>query len=234
MDISIVIPAYNEAKRLPQTLQKVTAHLKKKGLSFEVIVVDDGSRDSTAKWVREAGGVCPEIKLFSNRQNRGKGFSVRRGVLAAAGEYILYTDSDLSTPIEELDNLLAEMAGEEADIVIGSRGLPESRIVIKQPWYRRLPGKLYPLLVKILVTGRYRDTQCGFKLLRRDVAQRLFSRMKSNGFSFDVELLYRAQKERCRVKEAPVTWRNSKESKVVLWRDPPLMVKDLFRIRFQR
>jgi dolichyl-phosphate beta-glucosyltransferase len=232
MNISFVIPAYNEEKRLPQTLKRVCGYLRGKGLSFEIIVVDDGSRDATVRCAQTARDTYPEIKLLKNRQNSGKGFSVRRGVLAAAGELVLYTDSDLSAPIEDADRLLSAVkAG--ADIAIGSRGLPESRILTFQPWYRRLVGTIYPRLVRLLLGLRYHDTQCGFKLLRKGPARFLFQELKTTGFSFDVELLYRARKAGYRVKEVPVTWANSRESKVVLWRDPLLMVKELVLIRFK-
>ncbi|MFH1903643.1 MAG: dolichyl-phosphate beta-glucosyltransferase [Candidatus Omnitrophota bacterium] len=233
MELSIVIPAYNEANRLPNTLEKIVLYLYEKGASFELIVVDDGSKDNTAGTVLQASKQYPEIRLVRSERNYGKGYAVRKGVLEARGEYILFTDSDLSTPITELPGLWHALTEEGFDIAIGSRSLPEAQILICQPWYRGIFGQFYPSFVHLLVMRDFRDTQCGFKLFRRNVAYRLFSLLKTNGFSFDVEILLRAKRSGCRVKEVPVVWSNSRESKVVLWRDPFRMLKELILINLR-
>ncbi|MFH0795611.1 MAG: dolichyl-phosphate beta-glucosyltransferase [Candidatus Omnitrophota bacterium] len=232
MDISIVIPAYNEAKRLPETLGKIVGYLQGKGTSFEIIVSDDGSRDATGEIVLQASKQYPGVRLVRNDQNHGKGYAVRRGVLEARGDYILFTDSDLSTPITELPKLWHALKEGGADIAIGSRSLPEL-ILIRQPWYRSVLGQFYPSLVHRLVIKNFRDTQCGFKMFRREAAYQLFSLLKTKGFSFDVEILLRAKISGYRVKEVPVFWSNSRESKVVLWRDPLRMLKELILIRLR-
>lgn len=231
MELSIIIPAYNEANRLPNTLEKIVLYLYGKGTSFELIVVDDGSKDNTAEIVLQASKQYPEIRLVRNDRNYGKGYTVRKGVLEAGGEYILFTDSDLSTPITELPRLWHALTEEGFDIAIGSRSLPEAQILVCQPWYRGLFGQFYPFFVHLLVINDFRDTQCGFKLFRKNVAYRLFSLLKTKGFSFDVEILLRAKISGCQVKEMPVVWSNSRESKVVLWRDPFRMLKELILIK---
>lgn len=232
MELSIVIPAYNEANRLPNTMEKIVLYFYEKGASFELIVVDDGSKDNTAEIILQASKQYPEIRLIRSKQNYGKGHTVRKGVLEARGEYILFTDSDLSTPITELPGLWHALTEEGFDIAIGSRSLPEAQILVCQPWYRSIFGQFYPFFVHLLVMNDFRDTQCGFKLFRRNVAYRLFSLLKTKGFSFDVEILLRAKTSGCRVKEVPVIWSNSRESKVLLWRDSFRMLKELIQIRF--
>jgi len=231
MEISVVIPAYNEAKRLPETLEKIVSYLRGTGTSFEIIVSDDGSRDATGETVLQASKKYPEVRLVRNDRNYGKGYAVRRGVLESKGEYILFTDSDLSAPITELPKLWHALREEGSDIAIGSRSLPGAQILVYQPWYRGLFGQFYPSFVHWLVMNDFRDTQCGFKMFRREAAYQLFSLLKTKGFSFDVEILLRARISGYRVKEVPVVWSNSKESKVVLWRDPWRMLKELILIR---
>ena len=231
MEISVVIPAYNEAKRLPETLDKIVSYLQGTGTSFEIIVSDDGSRDTTGETVLRASKKYSEVRLVRNDRNYGKGYAVRRGVLESKGEYILFTDSDLSAPITELPKLWHALREEGSDIAIGSRSLPGAQILVYQPWYRGLFGQFYPSFVHWLVMNDFRDTQCGFKMFRREAAYQLFSLLKTKGFSFDVEILLRARISGYRVKEVPVVWSNSRESKVVLWRDPWRMLKELILIR---
>lgn len=229
--LSVVIPAYNEGKRIESTLEKILDYFRGQKTSFEIIVVDDGSKDRGGEIFRSFSKNYPEVKILRHRINLGKGAAVKTGVLEAKGDYILFSDADLSTPIEEVEKLLLGVKEEEHDIAIASRGLPGSKIVVSQPWYRQLVGRFFPLLVHLLVFKDVKDTQCGFKLFKRDVARELFSSQKITGFSFDVETLYLAKKRGYRIKEVPVVWFNSRESQVRILRDSFLMLKDLWRIR---
>jgi dolichyl-phosphate beta-glucosyltransferase len=232
MDISIVIPAYNEENRIVATLNKIYNYLKQKQFEFEIIIVDDGSKDKTRQIVENFEKENKEIKLLQHEKNKGKGASVRTGVLIAKGDYILFSDSDLSTPIEELDKLLFWVKEKDYDIAIASRGLPDSQIPVPQPWHRRLTGKMFPIMVRLIVTNQFRDTQCGFKLFKKDASKEIFKEQKITGFAFDVEVLYKAILKRYKIKEVPVIWINSASSKVAILRDPLKMLKDLFIIKF--
>ncbi|MBI3079477.1 MAG: glycosyltransferase family 2 protein [Deltaproteobacteria bacterium] len=228
--LSVVIPAYNEETRLPATLTRIAAHLKTLEVEAEIVVVDDGSTDRTAAVVQGLAGAIPGLRLDRHPENRGKGAAVRSGVLQAAGGYILISDADLSTPIEELDRFLPLLqAG--ADLVIGSRAHPASRILLHQPWHREMMGKLFNLFVRVLVLRGLKDTQCGFKALRAPTVRPLFARQRITGFGFDVEILYLARKAGLAIQEVPVTWINSPSSRVHLLKHPLGMLLDLFRIR---
>jgi len=222
--LSVVVPALNEEDRLPRTLERITSHLGRRGGAYEVLVVDDGSRDGTAARAEAAGAI-----VLRNEGNRGKGFAVRRGMLAARGARRLMTDADLSTPIEELDRLSARMdAG--SDVVIGSRALAGARIEVRQPWYRENMGRLFNLFVRALAVPGLMDTQCGFKLFSAAAARDVFSAACLDGFSFDVEVLFLARKKGYRIAEVPVLWRNDAASRVSLVRGF-LAFPDLLRIR---
>jgi len=223
--LSVVIPAFNEAGRLPKTLSRVTAFLRDWGPSHEVLVVDDGSTDETAQKAREAG-----VTLLSNDRNRGKGHAVRRGMLEARGQRRLMTDADLSTPIEELPRLVARM-DEGCDVVIGSRAVPGANIEVHQPWYRENMGRLFNLFVRGLALPGLHDTQCGFKLFSARAARDAFAAARLDGFSFDVEALYVARKRGYRIAEIPVTWRNDAASRVGLGGGSRAF-PDLLRIRW--
>lgn len=228
--ISVVIPAYNEALRIPSTIRSVSVYLKDRFGESEIIVIDDGSTDGTASAVRGlAGGPC-EIRLLKNEGNRGKGYSTRKGVLSSKGALVLMTDADLSTPVEELEKLVAPLR-EGFDAAIGSRGLKESEVEVRQPRLREGMGKAFNLLVRALVIGGFKDTQCGFKLFRGDAAREVFSKSKIEGFGFDVEVLLIARLMGYRVKEVPVRWLNSPNSKVRLLRAPAGMFLELLKIR---
>jgi len=231
MEISIVVPAYNEEKRIKPTLKKIYDYFEKSRLQFEIIIVDDGSKDDTEKVVREFTQTHSEVKLIKHEKNQGKGAAVKTGVLASKGNLVLFSDADLSTPIEEFEKL-KQAIDKGYDIAIGSRGLPDSKILISQPWYRRYIGKFFPLLVRLIVTGKFRDTQCGFKLFKKEMAEQLFSSLKTKGFAFDVEILYKSLKNKYRVKEIPVKWINSPSSTVSILKDSFLMFLTLFRIKF--
>lgn len=210
----MVIPAFNEAGRLPRTLERVLGYLASWGRPHELLVVDDGSSDTTVDCARQAGG--PHLTVIRNETNRGKGYSVRRGMLAATGRRRLMTDADLSTPIEDLPRLMAAM-DEGHEIVIGSRAVSGARIVVHQPWHRENVGRLFNLLVRLVAVPGVHDTQCGFKLFAAEAAVAAFSLARLDGFCFDVEALFIARKQGYRIAEVPVTWRNDAATRVSLW-----------------
>ena len=231
LSLSVVIPAYNESSRMVPTLEKVLAFLQTHAGSYELLVVDDGSTDQTVPLVeafcRQAGGV----RLLRNRENSGKGVAVRGGILSARSEYILFTDADLSAPIAEAERLLPYLeAG--YDIVIGSRAMKPEWITPRQPWYRQRAGQIFNLCIRALTGLPFRDTQCGFKLFRREAARAIFTAQRISGFGFDVETLYLARKFGLRSLEVPVHWGHSPSSKVRLLRDSARMFIDLLRIRW--
>jgi dolichyl-phosphate beta-glucosyltransferase len=229
--ISIVIPAYNEESRIQPTLEKVSAYCKDRFRDFEIIVVDDGSTDNTLSVVKNLGQHLENINLMHYPKNAGKGFAVRKGVLSSRGDLLLISDADLSTPIEELEKLISYIHADSYDIAIGSRGLKESDILLKQPWYREMMGKTFNIFVRMVAISGIKDTQCGFKLFRGDIARDLFKRCSIDGFSFDVEVLYLAKNAGHKIKEVPVRWVNSPSSKVELIRDPLVMLLELLKIR---
>lgn len=226
--ISIVIPAYNEEKRIGRSIGLIVKHLEKRRYTYEIIIVDDGSTDDTIAVVKQIGN--NDIKIIKNKKNRGKGYSVRRGILNAKYPLVLFSDSDLATPIEELDKFIDYI--KTYDIVIASRNLKGSNITVKQPVYRQLMGKTFPLLVNLIALGGFKDTQCGFKLFKTDVAKRIVLLQTFNGFSFDVEVLFIAKKLGYKIKEAPVVWVDKIGSTVNPIRDSVKMLIDLFQIRF--
>jgi dolichyl-phosphate beta-glucosyltransferase len=228
--LSIVIPAFNEERRVGASLEKIREYLARKPFASEVIVVDDGSTDRTAEVAREAlGGQAPS-RVIRLELNQGKGYAVKTGVLASVGETVLFTDADLSTPIEELDKFLSRLA-EGFDVVIGSRALPGCDIRVRQARPREAMGKFFNRLVRLLVMKGCPDTQCGFKAFRRAAAMELFARLETRGFSFDVELLVLAKKLGYRVAELPVIWCNSPPSRVRMAQSSWEMLKELIRIR---
>jgi glycosyltransferase involved in cell wall biosynthesis len=229
--LSIVIPAFNEADRLAPSLARTIAWCRAERSSFEIIVVDDGSRDLTVKLTRDVAARAPELSVISLGENRGKGAAVRTGVLASRGARVLFSDADLATPIEELVKLEAAL-DEGADIAIASRGLPGSDIRVRQHPARELMGRTFNAFVRIAMLGGIHDTQCGFKLFTREAARDLFARATVDGFAFDVELLWLAR-GRYRVSEVPVVWRHVEESKVSPGIDAARMLVDLGRIRWR-
>jgi len=225
--ISIVIPAYNEEKRIGRSIKQIVKYLDKKKYSYEIIVVDDGSIDNTIDVVKKASN--KNIRIIKNKKNMGKGYSVKTGILNAKYPLVLFSDSDLATPIEELDKFMEYI--KSYDIVIASRNLKESNIKVKQPFYRQLMGKTFPLLVNLIALGGFRDTQCGFKLFKTGAAKRIVSLQTFNRFSFDVEILFIAKKLGYKIKEAPVVWIDKEGSKVSPIKDSLKMLIDLFKIR---
>lgn len=226
--LSVVIPAYNEAARLPATLRRVAEYLDGAGISHEILVVDDGSRDDTA--ARALAALDGRVRVLRNGANRGKGYSVRRGMLAAGGRRRLMSDADLSTPIEELERL-AQKIDEGCDVAIASRALPGANVEIHQSPFREGIGRAFNVLVRLLVLPGLRDTQCGFKLFSAAAAEEAFSRARLDGFSFDVEVLYVALRRGLRIAEVPVTWRNDVASRVTLLRGTAAFL-DLLRVRW--
>jgi dolichyl-phosphate beta-glucosyltransferase len=215
--VSIVIPAYNEERRLPSSLDAILAWLlQAKCPESEILVVDDGSTDGTAGVARAYGERYPHIRLLSNPGNRGKGYSVRHGMLEAKLEWRLFTDADLSAPIEELAKLFAAAERTGAHIAIGSRGLDRSLIGVRQPVAREYAGRIFNLLMRLITGLPYTDTQCGFKLYRADAARAVFTRQTLDGFGFDVEDLAIAQALRIPTVEVPVRWNNVEGTKVSL------------------
>ena len=233
--LSVVIPAYNEQARIADTLLKVKAFLQRWPHRSEVVVVDDGSKDLTLEVVKTIdifGQVMHEqnsTRITTDVTNRGKGEAVRRGFLLSHGRYVLFSDADLSTPIEEVEKLLSALeAG--ADVAIGSRRLPTSE-VDPQPFHRQVMGWVFSTLVRTLAVPGVRDSQCGFKCYRHEVARRLAGEQKMPGFSFDVEHLFLARKHGWRIAEVGVKWTDAPGTKVKPIRDSWRMLRDLFRIR---
>jgi glycosyltransferase involved in cell wall biosynthesis len=213
--ISIVIPAYNEQARLPETLRRVTQYLQEDRWEFlEILVVDDGSTDATADVVTSFAKENANVFLLRNPGNRGKGYSVRSGMLKARGEWRLFSDADLSTPIEELEKLWCELAKGSQDIAIGSRALDRSLIGVHQPGYRESMGRIFNALMRAATGLAISDTQCGFKLFRGDVAEEVFSRQTLERFGFDAEVLFIAVQRGYRIAEIPVRWNHVEGSKV--------------------
>lgn len=229
--LSVVIPAFNEEVRLGKGLEAVFAHVDKLRLAAEVVVVDDGSEDGTSDLVERARRTEPRLRLVRFRSNRGKGAAVREGALAATGHLVLVTDADLSTPIEEFDHLLARMRETASDVVIGSRALRGSRIEVRQPFWREWMGKVFNRIIRTLTGLKFRDTQCGFKLLDREKTAPILQKMVIDRFAFDVELLWLAQLAGLRILEEPVVWRNSPDSRVTPVTASWNMFWDVVRLR---
>jgi dolichyl-phosphate beta-glucosyltransferase len=232
MMISIVIPAYDEEKRIEGSLSEACAYMNDFGMEYEIIVVDDGSSDGTGRIVDHIAKELRNVRLVRYEKNRGKGHALRTGVLVTEGDLVLVMDADLSTPMEELRKLLPYLSDDEFDIAIGSRALALSDIIKKQPWWRRGMGKTFNKIVKTLVIDGFSDTQCGFKLFKGEIARGLFEEAKIDRFAYDVEILALAKKKGYGIKEVPIRWINSPESRVDPVKDSLQMLADLVRIRF--
>jgi dolichyl-phosphate beta-glucosyltransferase len=216
--------------RIGESLRKIIAYIQATGFDFEVIVVDDGSRDRTAEMVLEVTQEDRRVRLVKNKKNMGKGGAVRNGIRAAQGDVVLFSDADLSTPIDELERLLPWLGSHQ--LVIASRSLPDSNVILHQPSYREFMGRIYNRFVQALLVRGIIDTQCGFKLMTGGAAHGIFERQRINSFSFDVEMILLAKKLGFAVKEVPVRWINSRASKVHPVLDSFQMLLDLFRIKF--
>ncbi len=232
LDLSIVIPAYNEERRLPQTLDSIVAYLQSRPHRAEIIVVDDGSSDRTAEIVTAARDKHPQLRLLSNQGNRGKGFSVRHGILEARGEIALFTDADLSTPIEEADKLLAMIRDEHYDGAIGSRAVDRSLIQVHQSMIRELAGIFFNRTVRWIMGIAFSDTQCGFKAFRRERTRIIFEQQRVERFGFDPEILFLAKRNGLKVAEVPVRWSHDAATKVNVATDGIRMFLELLLIRW--
>lgn len=226
--LSVVIPAFNEERRLPETLAVILSFLRARRRTFEVVVVDDGSTDRTVEVAQKAG---PEVRVLRNPGNRGKGYSVRNGMLNAQGEWRLMSDADLSTPIEELKSLEAALV-EGVEIAIASRAVLGANLEKRQSILRESSGRFFNLIVRWLHLPGIKDTQCGFKLFSAAAAEAAFRDSRLDGFAFDVEALVLARRAGLKISEVAVTWRNDEQSKVSFGRGVAAFV-DLFRLRFR-
>jgi len=228
---SIILPAYNESARIAGTLGRIFAHATQCSWNVEVIVVNDGSSDDTAEVVREYARKHPELRLLENPGNRGKGYSVRNGMLRARGDILLFSDADLSSPIEEADKLFAAIV-KGADIAIGSRWLDRRLQIRRQPLYRRLFGRIFNLALRVILGVQFKDTQCGFKAFTRRSAQAIFPLQKIERWGFDPELLYLAKKFGFAVREVPVAWSHREGTRIHPLRDGIRMFGELLKIRW--
>ncbi len=233
--LSIVIPAFNEERRLAESLRTLHSYFQNQGFSIELIVVEDGSTDATGEVALQTAESVPgmQLLLLQNPRNMGKGQSVRRGMLQARGDYTLLTDADLSTPVEEFQKLFDVLTTNRAHIAIGSRDLPDSDVQIRQSQVRERSGKIFNLLVRLLFGISFRDTQCGFKIFRTEICRSLFEKQTVWRFSFDVEILVMAREAGLGVVEVPVVWRHDRGSRVRFFQDGSRMILDLGRMAFK-
>jgi len=228
---SIVIPAYNEGARLGATLEKVLAYAAERGWDAEIIAVDDGSRDNTSEIVRGYAEKNPRLRLLENPGNRGKGYSVRNGMVHAQGEILLFCDADLSSPIEEAEKLFAAIEN-GADVAIGSRWLQSELQTQRQSLHRQLFGRVFNLLLRITLGLDFKDTQCGFKAFTRGAAERIFPLQSIERWGFDPELLYLANKFKLKVVEVPVAWAHREGTRINPLRDGAKMFLEMLKIRW--
>ncbi|MGH9404531.1 MAG: dolichyl-phosphate beta-glucosyltransferase [Terriglobia bacterium] len=231
--LSIVIPAYNEARRIPSSLESVSRFISSRNFPVEVIVVDDGSSDAMPALLTEAAARWPGLRVLRNESNRGKGYSVRRGFLEARGVFVLLADADLSTQIEEADRLLSELETSQADAAIGSRALRRDLIGVHQPLLREWGGRFFNVLVRALTGLDLRDTQCGFKLFRGETARRAFELQRAQGFGFDPEVLFLIQRSGGKILEVPVHWNDDPDTRVRFARDSARMMGELVALRWR-
>lgn len=230
LELSVVVPAYNEEARLPRSLERICEYLRRTHPASEVIVVDDGSTDRTAEVVRQWQAQTPELRLLSNGANRGKGYSVRAGMLAASGEISLFTDADLSAPVEESEKLLDALRS--ADIAIGSRALDRRLIKVHQSLGREFAGIFFNRMMRLATGLNFEDTQCGFKAFRTARTRIVFQQQKIEDFGFDPEILFLARRHDLRIAEIPVVWSHDPRTKVHMIRDSLQMFGDLWQIRW--
>jgi len=228
--LSVVIPAYNEEKRLPPTLRTILDYLRARSFTWEIVVVDDGSADATHH-VADQILATADGRVLRNDPNLGKARSVKRGLSESRGSIALFTDADLSTPIEEADRLLAAIEN-GADIAIGSRQIPGAKLEVRQPWYREMAGRTFGLINRAVLQHGIPDSQCGFKAFTRRAVERVLPHQKLTGWAFDAELMFIARRLGLNIAQIPVRWVNSPDTKVKMLVDGPKMVADLIRIRW--
>ena len=228
--LSLIFPCYNEERRLPASLARVREYLDAAGYPYEILVVDDGSADGTVAVAEQVAAADPRVRVLRYEANRGKGYAVAYGAARARGEWVLFSDADLSTPIEELDHFLPSLE-QGYDVVIGSRALRESRLEVRQPWWRERVGRVVNRCIRLLSGLDFPDTQCGFKLFTRRAAADIFPNLTVRGWMFDVEVLVLARKLGYRVIDVPVRWLNSDDSRVKM-SDAPKVFRELLHIRW--
>jgi dolichyl-phosphate beta-glucosyltransferase len=228
---SFIIPAYDESARIGATLERVLNHIGQQKAHTEIIVVNDGSRDNTGEIVRSFARRYPGLRLLENPGNRGKGYSVRHGMLQANGSILLFSDADLSSPIEEAQKLFAAITA-GADVAIGSRWVQSSLQTDRQPLYRQLFGRIFNLMLRITLGLKFKDTQCGFKAFTRAAAQKIFPLQRIERWGFDPELLYLAKRFRFKVAEVPVVWGHSGGTRISPLRDGTRMFLEMLRVRW--
>ncbi len=231
MTLTFIIPAYNESVRIRPTLHALLRYVQEQNWEAEILVVNDGSSDDTAQIVREYGRSHPQVLLLENPGNRGKGFSVRNGMLHARGDICLFTDADLSSPMTEAQKLFDAM-DRGADVAIGSRWLRTELQTERQPLYRQAFGRIFNLALRVILGLRFADTQCGFKAFRRDAAQRIFSLQRIERWGFDPEILFLARRAGLRVEEVPVLWAHSEGTRLHPLRDGLRMFLEVLRVRW--
>ncbi len=228
--LSIIVPSFNEEVRLPASLHLIAAYVSSANRSTEVLVVDDGSKDRTAEAAASFADRIPNLRVLRNGENRGKGYSVRHGMQEARGEYVLFTDADLSAPIEEADKLLSALR--QYDIAIGSRALDRDLIDVHESLFREFAGIIFNRIVRIVLWLPFVDTQCGFKAFRREPCRIIFEQQRIERFGFDPELLYLARHHGLKATEIPVRWSHSPATKINMMRDSIQMFVDVFTIRW--
>jgi len=228
--LSIIVPSFNEEVRLPASLDLIAAYVSSQNRSTEVLVVDDGSNDRTAEVAASFASRIPNLRVLTNGENRGKGYSVRHGMQEARGEYVLFTDADLSAPIEEADKLLSAL--QQFDIAIGSRALNRDLIDVHESRFREFAGIIFNRIVRIVLWLPFVDTQCGFKAFRRERCRIIFEQQRIERFGFDPELLYLARHHGLKATEIPVRWSHSPATKINMMRDSIQMFVDVFTVRW--
>jgi dolichyl-phosphate beta-glucosyltransferase len=231
--ISVVVPAFNERQRIPATLDRLRAYLDDSGEEYEVIVADDGSSDATVDYVQGVTQTWPQLTIVALERNQGKGAAVRAGMLRARGDTRLFTDADLSTPIEELPRLRTRLGG-ACQVAIASRAVPGSTIDVHQPGRREMMGRTYNRLLQLVALPGLHDTQCGFKVFTAEAAVTCFQPLRTKGFGFDAEVLLRARRHGWEIAEVPVRWSHRDDSRVSALRDSGMVLFDLVRLRFRR
>lgn len=229
-DLSIIIPSFNEEQRLPASMEKIACYIQNQRPNSEVIVVDDGSTDRTSSVAESYRGKIPHLRVLSNGTNRGKGFSVRHGSLEAHGNIILFTDADLSSPIEEVERLFAALGTH--DVAIGSRAVDRNLIEVRESLFREIAGIVFNKIVRIILRLPFLDTQCGFKAFRRECCRIIFQQQTIERFGFDPELLYLARHHGLSIVEVPVRWAHSPATRVSMLRDSVLMFLEVIMIRW--